>query len=272
MASDRQLISFKINDVETMNLENQPIPRAPIIEAVVDIDCDMPTKLDLQSLRQPVETSLGAHYPKFKQLFIQQHVFKQQAGAMPEMETHQGKGAMQFLTIDEKQLIQYRPNGFSFNRLAPYDSFDHYLPEIETRWKSFCEIAQPVIIRKIGIRMINRIMLPIVAGRLNFGDFIKTSPRLPDAGSNLAFLGFLDQHMALDTDTGNQVNIVKTTELAQGDQLPMILDIDVFYPCELQPNDWPAIRERLDSLRSLKNRIFRNTLTPQCLSLFSPQD
>ncbi len=29
---------------------------------------------------------------------------------------------MQFLTEDEKQLIQFRPNGFSFNRLAPYGS------------------------------------------------------------------------------------------------------------------------------------------------------
>jgi hypothetical protein len=32
-----------------MNDENQPIPSAPIIEAVVDIDCDLPPKLDLQN-------------------------------------------------------------------------------------------------------------------------------------------------------------------------------------------------------------------------------
>jgi uncharacterized protein (TIGR04255 family) len=192
---------------------------------------------------------------------MQQHVFKQQAGVMPEMETHQAQGAMQFLTDDEKQLIQFRPNGFSFNRLAPYESFDKYLIEIENRWKTFLELAQPVMIRKIGIRMINRIMLPMDGGKLNFGDFLKVPPRLPDTGSPLGFLGFLDQQMALDADTGNQANIVKTTELLQGDKLPMILDIDVFYPCEIQPGDWQAIRDRLDSLRSLKNRIFRNTLT-----------
>jgi uncharacterized protein (TIGR04255 family) len=255
-----------------MNTENQPIPRAPIIEAVVDIDCDLPTKLDLESLQEPAAKALHDLYPKFKQLYVQQHVFKQQAGAMPEMETHKGKGAMQFLTEDEKQLIQFRPNGFSFNRLAPYDSFDNYFKEIETRWKTYLELAQPVVIRKIGIRMINRIMLPIAEGKLNFGDFLTVTPRLPDTGSSLVYLGFLDQQMALDPATGNQANIVKTTQVAQGDKLPMILDIDVFHPCEIQPNDWQAIRNRLDSLRSLKNRIFRNTLTPQCLNLFSPQD
>ena len=127
------------------------------------------------------------------------------------------------------------------------------------------------MVRKIGIRMINRIMLPMDGGKLDFGHFLTVTPRLPDTGSPLGFLGFLDQQMALDSETGNRANIVKTTELPQGDQLPMILDIDVFYPCEAAPADWQVIRDRLDSLRSLKNRIFRNTLTKQCLNLFCPQ-
>lgn len=135
-----------------MNDENQPIPSAPIIEAVVDIDCDLPPKLNLHGLREAAEDALRIHYPKFRQQLVQQH-----------------------------------------------------------------------------------------------------------------------EQMALDGETGNRVNIVKTTELPQGDKLPLILDIDVFYPCETPPSDWQLIRERLDSLRSLKNRIFRNTLTQQCLNLFSPQ-
>jgi uncharacterized protein (TIGR04255 family) len=106
---------------------------------------------------------------------------------------------------------------------------------------------------------------------LDFGHFLTVTPRLPDTGSPLGFLGFLDQQMALDSDTGNRANIIKTTELPQGDQLPLILDIDVFHSSETPPADWQAIRDRLDSLRGLKNRIFRNTLTPQCLNLFSPQ-
>ena len=77
--------------------------------------------------------------------------------------------------------------------------------------------------------------------------------------------------MALDGETGNRANLIKTTELPQGDELPLILDVDAFYPCEMPPVDWQVIRDRLDSLRSLKNRIFRNTLTPKCLNLFSPQ-
>ena len=254
-----------------MNDENQPMPQSPIIEAVVDIDCDLPTKLDLHGLQGVAGDALRERYPRFRQQFVQQHVFKQEGGKPPESQVHQGLGAMQFVTDDERQLIQFRPNGFSFNRLAPYGSLDEYLPEIESGWRVFLQLAQPVVVRKIGIRMINRIMLPMDGGRLDFGDFLTVPPRLPDTGSPLSFLGFLDQQMALDGETGNRANLIKTTELPQGDELPLILDVDAFYPCEMPPVDWQVIRYRLDSLRSLKNRIFRNTLTPKCLNLFSPQ-
>ena len=254
-----------------MNKENQPIPSAPIIEAIVDIDCDLPPMLDLQSLREAAGDALRDLYPKFRQQLIQEHVVTKDGDAPPEMRVSQVHGAMQFRTEDEKQLIQFRPNGFSFNRLAPYGSLDDYLPEIELGWRIFLQLAQPVMVRKVGIRMINRIMLPMDGGKLDFGHFLTVTPRLPDTGSPLGFLGFLDQQMALDSDTGNRANIIKTTELPQGDQLPLILDIDVFHSSETPPADWQAIRDHLDSLRSLKNRIFRNTLTPQCLNLFSPQ-
>ncbi len=255
-----------------MQTENQPIPSPPIIEAVVDIDCDLPPNLNLDTLRVAAETALLKKYPKFKQQLIQEHILTKEGNAPPEMRVNQVQGAMQFLSEDEKQLVQFRPNGFSFNRLSPYGSFDDYLPEIEAGWQIFCQLAKPVIVRKIGIRMINRILLPLDGGKLNFSDYLTVFSRLPETGSPLGFLGFLEQQMALDNHSGNQVNIVKTTELPQGDKLPLILDIDVFYPCEISPNEWKTVRDRLDSLRSLKNRIFRNTLTPQCLNLFSPQD
>jgi len=254
-----------------MSSENQPIPSAPIIEAVVDIDCELPVSLDLQALREAAEDALRTRYPKFRQQLIQQHVFKQEGDQPPEMQISQGQGAMQFLTEDEKQLVQFRPNGFSFNRLAPYTSLDDYFPEIESTWKTFVELARPVVIGKIGIRMINRILLPMDGGKVELGRFLAMPPRLPDTGSPLIFLGFLDQQTALDPATQNHANIVKTAEPPQNDKLPIILDIEVFHPFETSPADWSVIRDRLNSLRSLKNRIFRNTLTTQCLNLFSPQ-
>ncbi len=254
-----------------MTHENQPIPSAPIIEAVVDIDCDLPPSLNLHALRAPSEEAFQDRYPKFRQQVIQEHVILQPGDSPPEVSVCQRDGALQFVSEDEKQLIQFRPNGFSFNRLAPYRSLDDYLPEIEAGWEVFLRLAKPVLVRKIGIRMINRIDLPLAGGNVDFGRFLMVPPRMPDTGAPLSFLGFLDQQLVMDPETGNRANIIRTTELPQGDKLPLILDLDVFVPCETDPGDWPPIRGRLDSLRSLKNRIFRNSITPECLNLFSQQ-
>jgi uncharacterized protein (TIGR04255 family) len=253
-----------------MNHENQPIPSPPIIEAVVDIDCDLPPNLDLQGLREAAGDVLRDRYPKCREQLIQEHLFTKEGDAPPEFRVSQGLGALQFVSEDEKQLIQFRPNGFSFNRLAPYGSLDEYLPEIEEGWRLFRSLAKPVVIRKVGIRMINRIFLPITDGNLRFGDYLANSPRLPAVQGELGFLGFFEQHMVVDNTTGDRANIVRTTETIADNRMPMILDIDVFRVCEGDPADWNEINLALASLRDLKNRIFNHTLTPQCLNLFSP--
>ena len=73
------------------------------------------------------------------------------------MSVRRGIQALQFLHADEKQLVQVRAQGFSFNRLAPYTSLDDYLPEIERTWHLFVGLASPVQIRVVQLRYINRI-------------------------------------------------------------------------------------------------------------------
>lgn len=251
-----------------MNSNQTSLLTAPIIEAVLDIDCDLPPLLNWASLQATAKEMLQESYPTCRQQFIQEHSFTKEVDAAPEFRMSENLGAVQFLTLDEKQLIQFRPGGFSFNRLAPYTSMDDYMPEIQTAWYVFRKLVKPLLIRKIGIRMINRILLPMPVGQMNFGDFLKVPPRLPETGSNLMFLGLLEHHMAIDQQTGNHANIVKTTESSEDGKLPLILDIDVFFPCQMDPENWDSVLERIESLRNLKNQIFKQTLTQQCLNLF----
>ncbi|MES2996896.1 MAG: TIGR04255 family protein [Verrucomicrobiota bacterium] len=253
-----------------MNDTGLQLAHAPIIEAVLDIDCDLPPALDMEFLQKEASEALRATYPKFQQQFIQEHIFQKEGGDLPKVQMYESRGAMQFLSEDGKQLVQFRPNGFSFNRLAPYGSLDDYLPEIESAWNLFVKLTKPVVIRKIGLRMINRMPLPIENGRISFDRYLKTPPRLPQTGTQMMFTGFLEQHGAVDPDSGNHVNIVKTAQLPEGDQWPVIFDIDAFFPCQIEPPAWGELEERIQSLRTLKNQIFKHTLTLECLSLFSP--
>ena len=89
-------------------------------------------------------------------------------GELPALSIKHGVQALQFLQDDERQLVQVRVQGFSFNRLAPYTSLDDYLPEIKRTWGLYVDLVKPVQVRQIRVRYINRILLPMTERRSRF--------------------------------------------------------------------------------------------------------
>lgn len=242
------------------------LSKAPIVEAVVDIDCDLPPTLDLAALEAPARRTFGDRYPKFRKQFMQQLEFELSASDPPKQSSRQGIQALQFLQEDEKQLVQVRAEGFSFNRLVPYSHLDDYLPEIERTWHLFCNVTSPVHVRLLRLRYINRIPLPTKKGRVELSEYFRVGPRLPDE-RRLTLTGFLDHRAAIEEATGNHVNIVLTAQPVEAKALPIIFDIESTRAVELKPDDWNEIVTIIQSLRTLKNRVFRNTLTPRCMDL-----
>lgn len=239
----------------------------PIVEAVLDIDCDMPPTFDLAACEAAFRDALRDRYKKFRTQFMQALQVEAAMDRAPSVTTKQGIQAFQFLQEDEKQLVQVRPQGFSFNRLAPYSRLDAYLPEMERTWRLFLALAVPVQVRLVRLRYINRILIPLIGGRVDLDTYLRLGPRLPDE-DKLTLVGFLHQYSALEADTGNQANILLTAQPPESDKLPVILDIDAFKTGESEPSDWTAIQLKIHSLRRLKNTVFEDSLTDQCLSLF----
>ena len=243
------------------------LAHAPIVEAVLDIDCDMPPAQEVAALETVARDRFHAQYPKFRTQFQQGFRIERQSGGPPQFATDRpGVQAFRFLQEDERQLVQVRARGFSFNRLAPYTSLDDYLPEIERTWRLFVGLAAPTQIRSVRLRYINRILLPLTADRVELDDYLAIGPRLPDE-ERLTFVGFLNQHTALEADTGNQVNIILTTQSRGPDVLPLIFDITALREESAEPENWDWIVARIQSLRRLKNRVFKNSLTERCLEL-----
>ena len=239
----------------------------PIVEAVLDIDCDMPPSLDMTGLESSARDAYRDRYPKSRTQFMQALRVEAAAHSAPSVTSQQGIQAFQFLQEDEKQLVQVRVPGFSFNRLAPYSSLDDYLPEMERTWRLFVGLVAPVKIRLVRLRYINRILLPMTAGRVELDDYLKLGPRLPDE-DKLTFTGFLNQHSAVEAGTGNRVNFVLANQPQEDDNLPVIFDIETFRSVDGEPSDWSPLRSRIQSLRELKNLVFEKTLTDKCLTLF----
>lgn len=254
-----------------MNEPSLKLQNAPIVEAVLDIDCDMPPKFDLAALEAASLACYREKYPKLRPQFIQELQIESKADAPPQLTNRHAIQAFQFRQDDEKQLVQVRVQGFSFNRLAPYKSLDDYLPEIERTWRQFVELASPAQVRLIRLRYINRILLPLVSNRVDLDRYLQLAPRLPNE-DKLTFVGFLNQHAAVEVATGNRINIVLSTQVVENGMLPIIFDNCVMSAGPAAPEEWPSILARIQSLRNLKNEIFKDTLTKECLKLFQPSE
>jgi uncharacterized protein (TIGR04255 family) len=252
-----------------MRMMNASAPRLrnpPIVEAVFDVDCDLPPGFNLAAMEAPSRERFGDRYPKVRTQFLQEHRIETKVGEPPSSSSRLAVQALQFLHEDEKQLVQVRAQGFSFNRLAPYSSLDDYLPEIERTWHLYVDLVTPAKIRIVRLRYINRILLPLAANSVDLDEFLKIGPRVPD--DRLRLSGFLNQQVAVEKDTGHQVNLVLTAQRPVHEKLPVILDITVASPSTAEPADWPNLLRLIGALRSLKNRVFLNTLTARCIELF----
>jgi uncharacterized protein (TIGR04255 family) len=175
--------------------------------------------------------------------------------------------ALQFLTADEKQIVQCRRLGYSFNRLAPYATLDDYLPEIRRTWDLYRDVAAPVQVRVVRLRYINSLPLPSKDGTPDFAEYLAVGPRLGEP-EGLSFRGFLNQNVGIEEGSGNEFAIVLATQPLEANVQPVIFDITVAHSLTLEPHDWSALEARIQSLRRLKNRVFQSTLTPRCLTLF----
>lgn len=249
-----------------MTNENQPIDNPPIIEAIIDIDCDLAPGLDLSELMERAKKVFQADYPIAREKLVEEHAIEKKENEPAKHSVKRGLAALQFVTEDERQLVQLRPTGYSFNRLNPYTSFDDYLPLIRETWNHFIELCEPLLVRKVSIRMINKVLLPVENGKVALQDFLKIPPRLPQTDYSLDFTGFFEQHAFSDHSTGNKGTIIKTVNGVDSASAPLILDTEVSHNGEIEPKDWEAIDARLASLRSLKNQIFKNTLQDRCLN------
>jgi len=236
----------------------------PIVEAVLDIVCDYPPGFTLHGVEAIARERLTGDYPtiRHQRLF---NVEVQAAPGTPSLtKADNALAALQFQSSDKSRICQIRMTGYSYNRLAPYTSFDEYAPEVFRTWDIFREVANPIEVTAIKMRYINRIPIPKKSSEINLEDYFTIVPRsVPqcDLITNDLFL----RHSSTDRATDSRVNIVLASDSqnsGNADSSAFILDLEVIQNVRLPPNNRAAISEKISLLRELKNKIFNNIVIP----------
>lgn len=248
-----------------MNTE-QPFPNSPITEALVDIQCCLPSEIGFGRL-EGIHPHVRELYPtKQEQIVLEggYHVF---SGRLPEVIPPKGGiVGYQFISIDEKRIMQARLDGFTFNQLKPYENWNLFITEAKRLWSHYREVVKPISINRIAIRFINRIEIPMPVKDLK--DWLLTVPEIsPSCPQDMS--GFFLRIVLPDAARQNQIIITETIDSmpVNAPYVPIIFDIDVFRHDAFAPDD-PEIWKAFDSLRESRNTIFFGSITQRTRDLF----
>jgi uncharacterized protein (TIGR04255 family) len=239
------------------------LEKAPIIEAVVNIVCDLPPTYNRGEFQSAAQKQFADKYPEFRT--IQEQHFAFALGVQPKSEVREAVRGYQAVATDKKQIVQSLFDGFSFNRLAPYGGLDDYLSEIGRCWDIYRGFARPVIVKRIALRFINRVPLPLTEGKIDIERYLKVGPTVPDGDIRLGLTGFTHENRVAELNSENLANVVLAAQPPEASVLPVIFDIDAYRNVRLAPEGFDTFMPIVSSLRALKNQIFRNTLTEECL-------
>jgi len=241
------------------------LARAPITEAVWDFRVQLPSGTRAEQLGQ-VATELSNDYPVKEEAWLVEgtFAFSSEAGSAVSSSARRLNGYF-FRSRDEKQLAQFRLDGFTFNRLAPYTSWDELTPEAFRLWEIYKKIAGPQALHRIAVRFINRIALPGTATELD--DFLTAVPRIPGELPQL-MAGFFSRVVVPLSMPNTNAAIVQAMGLPPAAPVnTILLDVDVFRAEELDPAP-SFLRPLFDEFRAFKNHAFFGSLTEQAVRAF----
>src|SRR6266540_2275623 len=139
------------------------LDRAPITEALVDFKTNLPDDFPVDKLSS-VSSQLKNDYPNREEqnTFQAQFRFEGKGAVEPTPVTTKALGLRGyfFRSSDGLKVAQFRRDGFTFNRLAPYTTWEDVRAEALRLWTLYREIAQPDGLERLALRYLNRLVVP----------------------------------------------------------------------------------------------------------------
>lgn len=232
--------------------------RAPVVEAIIEIRCELPDGVELDTLKGAV---CADDFPKIAKHYELSGTFNFSDAGILSDTTAEAIGFV-FKSKDDLQVVQARLNGFSYAVLAPYDKWETFCKEAWHRWKAYQDLMHPAKATRLGVRYINRIDIP--NGQIEIKDYLRTavdvSPYLPQMVASY----FLQVQVPL-ARYGAVATVTSTlTPPPRENTTSLILDIDVWRSMEIDlvsDGASPVIQNALESLRQAKNYTFEACIT-----------
>lgn len=242
-------------------MEYPHLSNAPIREAIIDIRVKHGSNFDVNEFRS-LEKEMSKDFPKMEE----RKAYSASINFGPEKANFQGENneldAIIFRNEEKSEVLQFKKQGFTFNKLKPYTSWEDVIEKAKMAWEKYVQVSKPVAVTRIATRYINHILIPISS---NLEDYITNPPKLPPKAPSL-FEGALSRIKLVDEENDIFVNLTQAIE-SREKKAAIILDIDAFRKKEYDlEEEFPW--EDFSQLREMKNRIFFSSLTEKAINLY----
>lgn len=241
------------------------LPNAPITETLIDIRIKARADFDVDSFLA-LHDAISGHYPEKKTRHKWEGRFEFKKGEPLISAGTETIDGYIFTSTDGKQIFQARIDGFTFNRLRPYENWEAFRDEALRLWQLYKNLLSPEIIR-VALRYVNKLDIPLLPQHaLDFDEYLTAAPIVPE-GLPQGVSSFLTRVVINDPEIDAAAIITQAFEqIVDPKFVPIILDIDAFKQREVMSEEeaW----QTLEALRHFKNKIFFASITEKAKELF----
>jgi uncharacterized protein (TIGR04255 family) len=229
--------------------------KAPIIEALISIEIENLPDLNLGSFEM-----VDKAYPGQEPIFKNQFTFDVLNTSAKAERTPLGVKAT---SEDGKQIAQFKTDGFTFSRLAPYNGWDAFSAEARRLWDIYQTLVTKRLVAKaLVIRYINKLILPLGP---DINEYFNVYTYFPDDYPVRAQNYFLRLEILLNEPVPG-VLIMQQAQLPQETPNTLAFLLDNEFRFSLT-NSTPPIWELATEIRHLKNATFKRLLTEKTQEL-----
>lgn len=239
--------------------------KAPIKEAVIDFRVSLPKEITLDKLSH-IGPIVSDYFPKIEPFYRGIGALHYQPGESFKVDTSEQQVGFWFRSEDNLQTFQATLEGFAFNRLAPYESWEVFRGDAKRLWEIYKEVCRPTRITRVAIRYINQINIP-VSQLMELKDYIRTVPEVsPDLSQNALQTFFMQlQIPQRDLDCLLIINEA-IAQPVNPDFVTIVFDLDLFRQ-DVWDSNSEEIWQFLDKLRDRKNEVFEASITDKTREL-----
>ena len=167
--------------------------KAPITEAIIDLKVTFPENFSADRFAE-IEDRVKDRFPtkEKEQIYTGVGAFIFEPGSPVKVDANQHHNGFLFRSADNLRIFQATSSGFTFNRLAPYESWEEFSNDAKYLWEAYKEIYKPIQVTRAAIRYVNQIHIS-TEGLIDLKEYLRVLPEIPEDFPQRALNSFFTQ-------------------------------------------------------------------------------